>query len=138
MQRLFTSFPHGWPGIGLLLLRCSLVFELSAQMYQRQSALDSKLLFTHAADAVGLVAGILLFIGLLTPLGAIAGAIASLNLSPMTAGASGFVRQCWVVHLLAFASSVVLVGPGKYSVDGRIFGQREIIVQRFGDSDQDR
>jgi uncharacterized membrane protein YphA (DoxX/SURF4 family) len=107
-------------------------------MYQQQSPLDCKLLFTHAADAVVLVAGILLFVGLLTPLGAIAGAIASFNLSPMTAGASAFGRECWVVHLLALASSVVLVGPGKYSVDGRIFGQREIVVQRFSESDQNR
>jgi len=36
-----------------------------------------------------------------------------------------------IVHVVVFAISVALVGPGAYSIDGRLFGRREIIVPRI-------
>ena len=136
MQRLFTSFPDGWPGIGLLLLRFSLVFELAAQMLQRFSAPGRELFVFHMAEVFYVLVAASLLLGFLTPLAAIAGGIFSLSSLSMPANTITSGRTCEWVHLLAFVLSIVLVGPGAYSLDGRLFGQREIIVQRIAASNR--
>ena len=78
---------------------------------------------------VGLVAivGTLLAVGLLTPVAgmamtvlAVAAASGVADLPPDTPVTS------WLV--VAMALALVLLGPGAYSVDARLFGRREVVV----------
>lgn len=81
------------------------------------------------AGLLTLASGLSLFIGFLTPIeGVLAGlgAIvmelwgpAPLNVSP---------EWLWTTFLVIMAASVVLLGPGAFSIDSRLFGRREIII----------
>ncbi len=113
MQRFFSSFPSGRPGIGLLLLR------LGASVYLVQ---QSRLFFDGSWPmfSIGLLAiacAALLAAGLLTP---VAGALGML--------AVVFADGPSYAYLIVVAVAVVLLGPGAYSVDARLFGRREIVI----------
>jgi len=100
MQRLFVMFPDRGPGIGLLWLRLCLAAALCAPG-------------THAgwgAVLCGLAAAMLV-LGVLTPL------------ATLMAAATMFAQQApW--PLVALPAALLMLGPGAYSVDARLFGRR--------------
>ncbi|MBH1576303.1 hypothetical protein I5U66_10710 [Stenotrophomonas maltophilia] len=100
MQRLFVMFPDRGPGIGLLWLRLCLAAALCAPG-------------THAgwgAVLCGLAAAMLV-LGVLTPL------------ATLMAAATKFAQQApW--PLVALPAALLMLGPGAYSVDARLFGRR--------------
>jgi uncharacterized membrane protein YphA (DoxX/SURF4 family) len=116
MQRLFSIFPTGGPGIALLLLRASVALAL---------LLDS-LAFHHGLSAwiaaTSLLAAAALCIGFLTP---IAAAI-SLGLHALIWSS----LQAWDVGNAAIISldalALALLGPGAYSIDSCRFGRRVV------------
>ena len=77
-----------------------------------------------------LVAGILLLIGFLTPIaGSVAGlgAIgAAFSLFPVSSPTL-FDSKMAVVFALTMLLGIILLGPGAFSLDARMFGRREII-----------
>jgi uncharacterized membrane protein YphA (DoxX/SURF4 family) len=81
--------------------------------------------------AVGLAAGAALLVGLLTP---VAGVLAGLGaigigLSLLPAPAPNlFEAKLSLVLTGIMIVAVVFLGPGRYSVDARLFGHREIII----------
>lgn len=119
LQRLFSTFPDGRPGIGLLCLRLGVSIPLIH--YGIGSLPPSPL------DLVAAFAGIFLLAGLWTPL----------------AGAAVAMTELWIVFsqsadpwthflLAVLGASLALLGPGAWSVDARLFG-RKIFVNRDGD-----
>jgi hypothetical protein len=131
VQRLFTSFPDGWPGIGLLILRCSVVPELLGPILPPLFGSGLEPPIIHLSDMFALLVGASLLLGFLTPLAAIVGGIFTLFELPLLVGASSVYRNCETAHVLALALSIATIGPGAYSIDGRIFGRREIIVPPY-------
>ena len=119
MQRLFSTFAHGWPGAGLLLLRLvagTALFYSAAGHHIKSSDLSS---FVPQVLEIG--AGILLLIGLWTP---IAGAVAAMV-------------QVWIAFsrpgdplipllLAALGVGLAMIGPGAWSIDARLFGRKQI------------
>jgi uncharacterized membrane protein YphA (DoxX/SURF4 family) len=87
-----------------------------------------------AMSVVGLAivaAGVLLLIGVLTPIVSIAAAVASAVFAyynqPVTQIVCvGFTLE--IVKTLLVAAGLALAGPGAYSVDCYLFGRREIII----------
>jgi len=67
LQRLFSTFPDGWPGFGLLLLRLGLSGHLIFIAISDLSARPSELIAT-APNLVAAAGGILLLAGLWTPI----------------------------------------------------------------------
>ena len=130
MQRLFTTFPGGSPGLGLLLLRLAVAAALAADGVACLADGRASL----GAWAVGALAGItgsLLVLGLLTPLsGATAAATVAgvaLALLPSPRGqvfGDGATAFAWVLA----AAALALIGPGAFSVDAALFGRREITI----------
>ena len=126
MRRVYSSFPSGLTGIGLLLLRMAL---------GTVAAMESNLLLKHdgrlLADAVGVASGaaaILLVIGLLTP---VAGTLLALNTAALwLAGDTAPSRLDHSMALLRVGSSIAtaLLGPGAYALDARLFGRREVVI----------
>lgn len=86
---------------------------------------------TMPVGLAALAAGILLFVGFLTPIAsAIAGVgvlAAALSLLP-ACGTALFGSKEAVLFALTMLASVVVLGPGAVSVDARMFGRREIII----------
>ena len=68
------------------------------------------------AALLSATAGILLIIGVLTPLAAAAAGFAAAGM--------GFA----VSFVTVVAIAMILLGPGAYSLDARLFGLREVII----------
>ncbi len=122
MQRLFSTFPNDWPGAGLLLLRLAAGVPLIIRGISEIHGVPQPgpLIFSGAA----VVSGAFLVAGLWTPF----------------AGALEVFIELWIVfsqtghegiHILlaALSASLVMLGPGAWSIDARLFGRRRIDIQ---------
>lgn len=79
----------------------------------------------------GLVSGCLLLIGFLTPLaGVVVGLdVVGISLSAVQSTGPGvFDSRTALVFGLTILLATIGAGPGRFSVDARIFGRREIII----------
>jgi putative oxidoreductase len=121
LQRLFTMFPDGWPGAGLLLLRLAAAIPLliggtSEFLGAPQNGLYAKYI------AMGV--GSLLLAGLWTPVAGALQAIIEVWFGFSQGGGAS-------VHFLlaALGVSLVMLGPGAWSVDARLFGRKRIDIR---------
>jgi putative oxidoreductase len=130
LLRLFSAFPDGWPGIGLLLLRTAIgiVALLQAGFYLDNASSSSGI---WLSGLVGLAAGTALLIGILTPIaGTVVGlGVMGIGFSILAAPMPNlFDEKLSAVLAATIAAAIVFVGPGAFSVDARLFGRREIII----------
>jgi hypothetical protein len=116
MQRMFSMFPAGAAGLGLLLLRVQIAIQCFCQGYQKYAGpgIPDWLL------AVLALLSLCLGVGLLTPFAALFCAIGGLLIA-LPAPGSG-VLEILVRQLGPLA--LILLGPGAYAWDAKIFGQR--------------
>jgi putative oxidoreductase len=121
LQRLFSTFPDGWPGFGLLLLRLGggialVCLAISGFLAVREPANISR-------DLVAGIAGVFLATGLWTP---VMGTLIALD--ELWIALSGYSSQRngpWIHILLAvLTAGVAMLGPGAWSIDARLFGRR--------------
>ena len=128
---MFSIFPEGWPGAGLLLLRAACGIVL---ITQGGAVLEDRTELGFVGWAVFfvvIVVGSLLLIGLQTRLAALAGAVISLSsLFPLVSGLDAGPLAVRMTALLSavVAAAVMCLGPGAMSLDARLFGRREIII----------
>jgi len=122
LQRLFSTFPNGRPGAGLLLLRLAVGSSLILERVPALWAIPQSLGLEVRLAMV--CVGIFLLCGLWTPVtGSVVAALELLiAFSPAAADATHI--------LLAILSiSLVLLGPGAWSVDAHIFGRKRIDIR---------
>jgi uncharacterized membrane protein YphA (DoxX/SURF4 family) len=130
VRRLFSTFPTGWPGLGLLLLRtvvASAVIHTGAQFLAAWPELNASLIVS-----ISFATGLCLLLGVITPLVSLI-VVFSLVVSHFfgVTAPNGFVLSGFVVLRVAtLALAIALVGPGAFSFDARIFGRREIRIPR--------
>jgi putative oxidoreductase len=123
LQRLFSTFASGWPGVGLLFLR--LLTAVVLIHFGIASVLESLPLTTIILQVVGAGAGILLLIGLWTP---VAGGLAAV-VKVWIAFSRIFSNSGdpWIAIIEAVLGAVLaMVGPGAWSIDARLFGRKRI------------
>jgi uncharacterized membrane protein YphA (DoxX/SURF4 family) len=135
LQRAFSGFPTGWPGLALLLLRLVVGGAASSQAWLHIAANHGALNSSVAVALLVFVTGLVLIIGFMTP-------IASAVLS--AGGLLLMVDSSFAGHLLLFESgmarlefiamsaALISLGPGALSVDARLYGRREIEVNGNG------
>jgi putative oxidoreductase len=128
LQRLFSTFPDRWPGLGLLLLRLNLGLRV---IYIETLNLSGKPPEPTglAQSLIALVGGILLLAGLWTP---IIGTFLALDevwiaLSVLLSHPADIVIP---VFLAVLSTSVAMLGPGAWSIDARLFGRRRVYHDR--------
>ena len=123
MQRLFSTFPGGWPGVGLLLLRVAAAAPLLPEAVPlfsgdyRGMVLPFRLLETAG--------GVFLLLGLGTPIAA--------ALQVFTEGWLAFVGGTFSPNhgaLALMGLALMMLGPGQYSVDRRLYGRKRIELGR--------
>lgn len=134
LLRLFSlTYPSGRPGVGLLLLRAAVGLAAAGLGWVYLSGRDGNSPWVTAACMLTLSASPLLLSGFLTPLACIVVGLGSTTaaFSPPHAATQG-VTLCGLFPLLVMgmAAAAVLLGPGAYSLDARLFGRREIIIPR--------
>lgn len=131
MQKLFSAFPDGWPGVGLVVLRLAVA---SSAIGQGVLMLVS---FNSPASALGILAfsailaGLALLIGFITPVVCALTTIGYFVISGslLLEGGTGIRWDAIAALDLAVMSiALVLLGPGAFSLDARLFGRREIII----------
>jgi putative oxidoreductase len=124
VQRLFSMFPNGWPGKGLLLLR-----------------LVSGFLLVH--DGVGELLGVPQWEGIARPFLEIGGGMLLLvGLWTPVTGALVVIVEVWTgfsrteplrncVVLATLGAALAMLGPGVRSIDARLFGRKRIDIREL-------
>ncbi len=134
LQRLFSTFPSGLPGMGLLVLRAAtglLGIMHGALILADHSRTDLE--FWATGLTLG-GSGALVLLGFLTPVACILLALATLPFAAswLSAPPSGlFPSPLALALLMVTAVALTLLGPGYLSMDCRLFGRREIIIPRI-------
>ena len=124
VQRLFSMFPQGGPGLALLLLRISVAAIFLISLASWFGVSSAPLIFGGAS-----LIFISLVIGFLTPyLSLVACAVAVANLLFGT-------RELVCVIPILDALALGLLGPGAYSVDARLFGLRVSVIPPRNEKD---
>jgi len=124
LQRLFSTFPDGPPGLGLLCLRVGA--GLALVQYGISGLLEVSLQgpATVAPDIIAVVTGILLLAGLWTPIAGVVVAIMELWLAIVA-------KSDPSIHLLlaVLGAGLAMLGPGAWSVDSRLFGRKRLGIR---------
>jgi len=119
LQRLFSTFANGWPGVGLLLQRI-----LTAILLVRFGIIDltgksfSPAMIPQSVAAFG---GILLLVGLWTPVVGTLVALIELWIA-LTSGSDPWIP----IVLATLGCTIAMIGPGAWSIDARLFGRKHI------------
>lgn len=122
LQKLFSAFPNGWPGVGLLLLRTLVAVTLIAQTLAYLGSANLSLPRWSLAGLAFVIA-VCLLIGLMTPVAALI-----LGLSAVAFAGSNTLTQT-LINLIVLSTAISLLGPGAFSFDARMFGRREILIR---------
>ena len=120
MQRLFSTFPEGWPGAGLAFLRAVTAIPPFQHGIAGLWPVSQPLVMVHLAAAG---AAALLLAGLWTPVAGVLLAVVELGVAVFHPG------DRWM-HMLVGALGIALamLGPGAWSVDARLFGRKRIQI----------
>lgn len=121
MQRLYSTFPNGRPGVGLLLLRLAAGSSLVAERIS--------MVVPILASPQWEIHLVLLFIGVCICLG----------IWTPVVGALGAASEVWIMlsgpsqyqsHILIAVLTIALamLGPGAWSVDALVFGRKRITI----------
>ena len=121
MQRLFSTFPDGWPGTGLVFLRA--VAAIPPVQHGIAGLLAGPLPALVILQLVATGAAALLLVGFWTPVAGVLMAVAELSL------AFSQSNDPWMHILLGvLGASLAMLGPGAWSVDARLFGRKRIQI----------
>ena len=116
MRRLYSTFAGGWPGIGLLLMRLVIGSVLLVRATSQPWS-DPPATLTFASFAGP---GLLLVAGLWTPLAGMA--VAAIQLSQILTSEDVFAP----LMAATMGGALAMLGPGRWSLDARLFGWKRI------------
>ena len=131
LQRLYSTFPGGRPGAGLLLLRAAVGLSAAAAGIFYFAGPSSAFTEKWLLGLILIVSGAASAAGLLTPVAAmLVGAcflgIAFAWITPPTVPLHDV--RLMACGMIIAAIALALLGPGAFSLDGRLFGRREIVI----------
>jgi hypothetical protein len=122
LRRLFSTFAHGWPGVGLLLMRLAVGVTLIERAVMRLWSGPINHLAVLAVMTA--IAGLFLLAGLWTPIAGTLVAVVEVWKIFLHVG------DPWIYILLAtLGGALVLLGPGAWSVDARLFGWKRLEIR---------
>ena len=128
MQRWYRTFPHGLPGMGLLVLRIAIGARLVIQASTCMLDPPGLKLGVWLLSLLALGIGTSFVLGFLTQLVA--------GLSALAGAAVYLWHPTWASSLvrppsfdtIVLALAIALTGPGAISLDAYFFGRRKIVI----------
>jgi uncharacterized membrane protein YphA (DoxX/SURF4 family) len=131
LQRTFSSFPSGWAGAALLVLRVVVGASATLQAGLLIAGGHPVTVATVAAISMA-IAGLALMIGFLTPIASVlvclGGAGIMLTCIP-PAPLLLFDSRMAVFEFVVMSAALVILGPGAISLDARLYGRREVAIR---------
>ena len=121
MQRLFSTFARGWPGVGILLLRVAAGSSLIARSILVLG--NTHTFGTGFFQLFIATTGLLLIAGLWTPV--VASVMVLLELWRIISRHGDPASD---ILLCTLALAIALLGPGAWSIDARLFGWKRIDI----------
>ncbi|MGA2337879.1 MAG: hypothetical protein WBQ19_03465 [Terriglobales bacterium] len=134
MRRLYSTFPGGLPGVGLLLLRAAIGTRLILRTYTRvfgQQSVDAGM---WSLELLALAVGIAFILGFGTPLAGFFSALAGIAVHVWHPSGDPSIVSLLSFNTIAIATAIAFLGPGTLSLDARFFGRRKIIIPRVPNS----
>jgi hypothetical protein len=121
LQRLYSTFANGWPGVGLLVQR--IVAAIMLVRFCVIQITESSFSAATMPHIIAACVGILFLVGLWTPVVGTLIAVAELWI------ATTHLSDPWISIMLAtLGGTSAMLGPGAFSVDARLFGRRHLQV----------
>ena len=134
LRLLFSTFPGGGRGIGLLLLRGAVG---AAAIIKGGIYLNGPATITGAISGIiALTVGFSLLVGFITPIASGLITLGAFAACFSRIGAGGLENTALSAFVGIVAVSLTLLGPGALSLDSRLFGRREIIIPPSSRSQQ--
>jgi hypothetical protein len=135
LQRTFSGFPTGYPGLALLLLRLVAGGTASSEAWRLIAVYQGTVNPSVVVASLVFVTGLALISGFMTPIasvllaaGGILVTVDSSLLGHMTLFESGMAR----LEFIVISAALIFLGPGALSLDARLYGRREIKVNGNG------
>jgi hypothetical protein len=135
LQRTFSGFPTGYPGVALLLLRLVVGGATSSQAWLLITANHGAVNTWVIVALLALVAALAVVIGFMTPIASVLLCAGGLVLT-VDASIAGrlplFESSLARLEFIAISAALISLGPGALSLDARLYGRREIEVNGNG------
>ena len=134
MQKLYSEFPGGYPGLGLLFLRlvtCGMLLT-----FERGGLAVTKAAENHTAVKIALAVllisgGALVLLGFLTTIGSlVVGSIEGVwaVYSAFTSIAGRADPWLYPLLIVGVLTALILAGPGGFSLDAYFFGPKSVRI----------
>ena len=118
VQRLFSMFPPGLPGLALVLMRASVAGAVLLDIYTHKATLPGW------AMGAAIILSVILCAGYLTPVASVAALVFHAIVWASVGAESIAAATMTTFDALALA----LLGPGGYSIDSFRFGRRIVLL----------
>jgi uncharacterized membrane protein YphA (DoxX/SURF4 family) len=131
LQRTFTSFPSGWAGTALLVLR--VVVGTSATLQAGLLIADAHTVRVATLAAISMaIAGVALLIGFLTPIASswvCLGGVGMILMFTPPVTLLLFDSRMASFEFIVMSAVLIILGPGAISLDARLFGRRKVAIR---------
>jgi uncharacterized membrane protein YphA (DoxX/SURF4 family) len=135
LQRAFSGFPTGYPGLALLLLRLVVGGAASVQAWLLITANHGAVNSSVVVALLAFVVGLALIAGFMTPIASVllsAGGLLLMVDSSVPGHLLLFESGMARLEFIVMSAALISLGPGALSLDARLYGRREIEVNGNG------
>jgi uncharacterized membrane protein YphA (DoxX/SURF4 family) len=132
---LFSTFPGGYPGFGLLILRAALGITALFRGVLYLSETNGSPFLSQFTGLLAIAIGAFLLVGFMTTIISLIAFVGGIVILSIASNSGAPVLS--EIYAIVFAAAIVFLGPGAFSLDARFFGRREIIIPKKSSAQPD-